>query len=30
LAVAEKRRAEVDAELNKVLIQLGFDGWKNG
>src|SRR2546426_47263 len=30
LAVTEKRRVEVDAELNKVLIQLGFDGWKNG
>ncbi len=30
LAAAEKHRVEVDAELNKVLIDLGFDGWKNG
>ena len=30
LAVTEKRRVEVDAELNEVLIKLGFDGWKSG
>jgi len=29
LATAEKKRAEVDDELDKVLVKLGFEGWKN-
>ncbi len=29
LAEAEMKRAEVDEELDKVLVELGFKGWKN-
>jgi type I restriction enzyme M protein len=29
LAMAEKKRAEVDQELEKVIVELGFKGWKN-
>ena len=30
LREAEEERAEADRELDKVLAQLGFDGWRNG
>jgi hypothetical protein len=30
LAEAEEERAEADRELDKVLVKLGFKGWRNG
>ncbi len=30
LREAEEERAEADRELDKVLAQLGFEGWRNG
>ena len=30
LAEAEEERAEADKDLNKVLVKLGFKGWRNG
>ncbi len=30
LAQAEEERAEADAELDQVLSELGFEGWKHG
>lgn len=30
LAEAERKRVEVDKELDRVLAQLGFTGWRNG
>lgn len=29
LAVAERKRAEVDKEMDRVLVQLGFKGWRD-
>ena len=30
LAEAEEERAEADKDLDKVLVKLGFKGWRNG
>jgi len=30
LAQAEEERVEADAELDQVLSELGFEGWKHG
>jgi type I restriction enzyme M protein len=30
LSEAEKKRTEIDMELDRVLAQLGFEGWRNG